>query len=72
MDKEMIDHNPRKIPYEEYTREDHDALEKKVENPELEVICPRCGGKIFYREGDSFYDAKCETPGCLRAIGRGI
>ncbi len=31
-----------------YTKAEWDALEKKLENPKIKVLCPRCGNEIIY------------------------
>jgi hypothetical protein len=60
------------IDYKEYTAKDNQALDTKMEHPELEVACPRCGKPLRYHEGSSYCEVRCETPDCLRDVLRGI
>lgn len=39
-----------KIPYEQWTEADHTAIEKKRANPQLKVLCPRCGKELQHEE----------------------
>ena len=55
-----------------YTLEELDALEKKFDIPEETVICPRCGRKLIFSKFNSSCEVKCETPGCLHDVIRGI
>lgn len=48
------------------------ALEKKMENPEAYVKCPRCGSLIEYKKYDSAILVKCPTEGCIKETLRGI
>jgi len=56
----------------DYTEEEDDVLEEKLENPGKYVVCPRCGNEIIYKEvGDSIC-VKCLTDGCIFGGIRGL
>ena len=56
----------------EKTQADKDALHLKVEHPELEVKCPRCGGRILYKEIGNSISVKCENQPCIFGGIRGL
>lgn len=48
------------------------AVDKKIENPQKYVKCPRCGEEIRYTKLDSAVVVKCVTDGCIKVGLRGI
>ncbi len=55
-----------------YSEKERKALMEKLEAPNKDVICPRCGKRLVYiRKGNSCA-VICETPNCLRDAIRGI
>ncbi len=56
----------------ELNNEERAALNKKMENPNAFVKCPRCGAPIeFIKIGNSVV-VKCPTEGCIKKSLRGI
>ena len=55
-----------------FTREEIDAMHEKIHDPSKEVICPRCGGELLFREFPTAVEVYCETEDCLRGSIRGI
>lgn len=49
-----------------------EALNKKINNPNADVKCPRCGNVIIYREYACGCTAYCMTNGCIKDSIRGI
>lgn len=56
----------------EYTEKEIAALDKKFEEPEKEVICPRCGKVLIYTQRGNSCEVKCESAGCLQDAMRGL
>ena len=56
----------------EFTEEEINALEYKVFHSKEDVICPRCGKMLRYREVGSSSEVVCETEGCIHASLRGL
>ena len=56
----------------DYTQDEIFALGHKMDNPEDDVICPRCGGMLMYTKLPSALTVTCETPGCIRDALRGL
>ena len=56
----------------EYTEIEWDALDEKMENPQKEVECPRCGNEIIYKEPGNSILVKCLSEGCIFGGIRGI
>lgn len=52
--------------------EERAAIYEKMEHPEREVACPRCGGKLIHEEIGTSSVTRCEREGCLRYVIRGI
>ena len=48
------------------------AVDKKIENPQKQVKCPRCGAEIKYTKYDTAILVKCSTDGCIKVGLRGI
>lgn len=48
------------------------ALNKKIEYPDSEIKCPRCGNIILYKEYDNGCTVFCKTDGCIKGNIRGI
>jgi len=61
-----------KIKIRDYTEEEWNALDEKLENPETDVTCPRCGNEISYKETGNSVLVKCLTEGCIYRGIRGI
>lgn len=55
-----------------YTKEDWDTLEKKLNNPNEKVTCPRCGNEIAYEPKGNSISVKCKTEGCIFGGIRGL
>ena len=55
-----------------YSDEDKNALMQKAKNPESDVVCPRCGAPLQYREVNASYEVKCKTTDCLKMTVRGL
>ena len=55
-----------------FTEVEIKAIDKKMENPQAEVRCPRCGGCLIFTEYGDSCEVKCETDNCIRACSRGI
>ena len=55
-----------------YTEEECEAMNRKIEHPEEDVICPRCGNKLLYTSVGASCEVKCETEGCLHGTIRGL
>jgi len=56
----------------DYTEEEWDALWDKLDNPEKDVLCPRCGNEIIYKEVGDSISIECLTEGCIFGGIRGI
>lgn len=56
----------------ELTKEEIEALDKKFNNPDSEVKCPRCGNIILYKGFACGCTAYCKTEGCIKGSVRGI
>ena len=55
-----------------YSKEERNALQKKMENPSTCVICPRCGKTLKFTQLGSAAVVECETKGCIKEVERGI
>ncbi len=55
-----------------YTDEELKAIDLKAENPNVDVLCPRCGKELHHRAVGNSYEIRCYTEGCVKAIFRGI
>ena len=56
----------------DFTEEEKNALREKFDNPSKDVVCPRCGKTLVYREKNGSSEVKCETPGCIHGTVRGL
>lgn len=54
------------------TNEEILTLEEKMNHPEKEVRCPRCGNLIDYVDGGNWSRFFCRTEGCIESSVRGI
>ena len=45
---------------------------EKACNPDIIVLCPRCGKELGYSRSGNSYEIKCSTEGCLKTTCRGI
>ncbi len=54
------------------TEKEYQILMEKIKNPKKEVQCPRCGGRILYKDWGSGNMAWCEKGNCSEIILRGI
>ncbi len=54
------------------TDREYSALEKKMNNPNKEIVCPRCGGKILHQEWPNGSITWCEREGCIKEVIRGF
>ena len=55
-----------------YSDEERKVILKKMENPSLHVICPRCGKNLKFIRFDSAVVVECESKGCIKGTARGI
>jgi len=55
-----------------YTKAEWDALNEKMNNPEQEVLCPRCGNEIEYEEISNSISVYCRTEDCIFGGIRGL
>ena len=42
-----------------------EALNEKLNNPDKEVRCPRCGNENVYEERENSIAVECKTPTCI-------
>lgn len=54
------------------TEQERVALNKKLENPESVVKCPRCGALIEIYNYPTAVRVSCKTEGCIQKTIRGI
>jgi predicted RNA-binding Zn-ribbon protein involved in translation (DUF1610 family) len=54
------------------TDADKKALQEKMDNPEKEVICPRCGNEIIYEQRGNSIAVECKSPKCIYGGIRGL
>lgn len=54
------------------TEEDYKALDQKLNNPEKEVKCPRCGNDIIYEKRGNSVAVECKTKNCIYGGIRGL
>lgn len=48
------------------------ALQKKLNNPNTTVKCPRCGSEIIYEKRGNSVAVECTTKGCIFGGIRGL
>ena len=56
----------------ELTEKEKAALMEKLDHPNKEVLCPRCGEPLAYVERGNSVSAECPREGCIFAGIRGI
>jgi len=56
----------------EYTEVEWNALDEKMNNPEKDVVCPRCGNDIVYAEIGNSTSVKCLSEDCIFGGIRGL
>ena len=54
------------------TKTESAALDKKIENPQATVKCPRCGTDLERQVFCNSIIVKCPTAGCIAKSLRGI
>jgi len=54
------------------TERDYEILDEKLNNPEKEVRCPRCGNEIIYEKRGNSIAVGCKTKGCIYGGIRGL
>ncbi len=54
------------------TEKDYKVLEEKIKDPKKDIICPRCGNEVIYKEFGNSVSAQCKTKGCICYAIRGI
>lgn len=54
------------------TKNEKDALRKKLNNPESTVKCPRCGNIIIYERRGNSIAVECKTQNCIYGGIRGV
>jgi len=55
-----------------YSKAEWAALKEKENNPEQEVLCPRCGNEIEYEEIGNSISVYCRTDDCIFGGLRGL
>jgi len=56
----------------DYTEEEWDILDIKMNYPNKAVYCPRCDNEIIYKEVGNSILVKCLTDGCIYGGIRGL
>ena len=54
------------------TKRDYEVLDEKLNNPDKEVRCHRCGNEIIYEKRGNSIAVECKTPGCIYGGIRGL
>lgn len=54
------------------SKEEYKILGEKLNNPQKEVKCPRCGNDIIYKEIGNSISVECKTKGCIYSAIRGL
>lgn len=54
------------------TEKDYEVLDEKLNNPQKEVRCPRCGNEIIYEKRGNSTAVECKTKGCIYGGIRGL
>lgn len=54
------------------TEEEYKAIGIKLNNPEKEVRCPRCGRRLLYKEIGNSISIESETEDCIFGGVRGL
>lgn len=54
------------------TKNEKDALKKKLNNPKSTVKCPRCGNIIIYERRGNSIAVECKTQNCIYGGVRGV
>lgn len=54
------------------TKAEYEAINKKLNNPQADVICPRCGKKLLYKKIGNSISVECETANCIYGGIRGL
>lgn len=54
------------------TEKEYEILEKKLNNPQKSVKCPRCGNEIIYEKRGNSIAVECMTKGCIYGGIRGL
>jgi len=70
--KELVIEETVKYERLNYSEEELAAIDMKSENPDIEVICPRCGKELHYRAVGNSYEVRCYTENCIKASFRGL
>lgn len=56
----------------EFTNAEILAMKNKQLNPQIHVLCPRCGKDLQYREVGNSCEVKCQSDNCLKMTVRGL
>ena len=54
------------------SKQEYDVLQRKLENPEEKVVCPRCGNEIIYEKRGNSIAVECKTEKCIYSGIRGL
>lgn len=57
---------------DKYSDKEIQALNDKFDNPDKEIICPRCGKALLFRVVGNSCEVWCPTQGCLYDGMRGL
>ena len=55
-----------------YSKQEIEALDKKFEEPDSKVACPRCGKMLIHTQRGNSCEVRCESAGCLHDAIRGL
>ena len=56
----------------DYTEIEWGALRKKLDNSDENVLCPRCGNEIIYKEIGNSISVECLSDNCIFGGIRGL
>lgn len=51
----------------ELSDEEKTAIKTKIDDPDVYVKCPRCGGKLHYNKQFDLIDVRCYSDGCIKS-----
>ena len=56
----------------DYIETEWEALDRKILNPEVDVVCPRCGNEIICEERGNSIAVECLSDDCIFGGIRGL
>ncbi|MDO4647959.1 MAG: hypothetical protein Q4B26_04855 [Eubacteriales bacterium] len=51
---------------------EYEALDEKLNHPDRNVVCPRCGNEIIYEKRGNSIAVECKSKGCIYGGIRGV